>query len=98
MSLPWNRGGPEDSSDSLLDRLPFVPGGSRSDTGAGPERSEPRRVAAPEGAGSDDRDAPDGRSDGDPLIDVAEPSQSPGGESPEPVDRKAADGEVPVRR
>lgn len=99
MTLPWNRGGPEDSSDSLLGLLPLVPGSSREDSAAGPERSVPQRVATAEASGGDGRDSPRDRSDGHALGDLAsDTSRAPGGESPEPVDTEVVDGEVSVRQ
>lgn len=60
MSLPWNRGDPEGSSDSWLDLLPIVHRVDHTDSERVPERSEPSMVAPPDDREVDVTGRPDG--------------------------------------
>lgn len=107
MSLPWNRGDPEGSSDSWLDLLPIVHRVGHTDSERVPERSEPSMVAAPTESGDGDSRStaldgrPMGRTRGtgpDPADDPGRGSAEPGGPEPsERGDRESEDREVTAR-
>lgn len=96
MSLPWNRGDPDDSSDSWLALLPMVDGDAGLDSGRAPERSEPKLVAGP-GAGNDVRDAPPDRAPSEAAPAVGgEQSRRSDRETEARVDREPDDREISI--